>query len=69
MSQYPLFQYAYFVNDLETSINKWAKLYYAGPFSVTPHHVTDKFHYRGQDVEGSERGSRGPARGGARESR
>ena len=51
MSQYPLFQYAYFVNDLETSINKWAKLYYAGPFSVTSHHVTDKFHYRGQDVE------------------
>ena len=51
MSRYPLFQYAYFVNDLETSINKWAKLYYAGPFSVTPHHVTDKFHYRGQDVE------------------
>jgi hypothetical protein len=51
LSQYPIFQYAYYVNDLEASINKWAKLYYAGPFVMVPHHVTDKFHYRGQDIE------------------
>jgi hypothetical protein len=51
LSQYPLFQYAYYVNDLEASINKWAKLYYAGPFVMVPHHVTDKFHYRGTDTE------------------
>ena len=51
LSQYPIFQYAYYVNDLEASINKWAKLYYAGPFVMVPHHVTDKFHYSGQDIE------------------
>ncbi len=51
MSQYPFFQIAYLVNDLEASINAWAKLHYAGPFVIAPHHVTDTFHYRGQPIE------------------
>jgi hypothetical protein len=51
MSRYPQFQIAYFVNDLEASIAQWAKLYYAGPFVIAPHHVTDKFHYRGEAIE------------------
>ena len=51
LSHYPIFQYAYYVNDLEASIDKWAKLYFAGPFVMAPHHKTDKFHYRGQPVE------------------
>ena len=41
MSRYPQFQIAYFVNDLEASITQWARLYYAGPFVIAPHHVTD----------------------------
>lgn len=51
MSRYPIFQYAYYVNDLEATIQKWARLYYAGPFIMVPHHKTDKFHYRGQPIE------------------
>jgi catechol 2,3-dioxygenase-like lactoylglutathione lyase family enzyme len=51
LSTYPLFQHAYYVNDLEASIHKWAKLFYAGPFVLVPHHKTDKFHYRDTPTE------------------
>ena len=51
LSRYPIFQYAYYVTDLEATIHKWAKLYYAGPFTVAAHHRCDRFHYRGQPVE------------------
>ena len=51
LGAYPIFQYAYYVSDLEASISKWAKLYYAGPFVIAPHHRADRFHYRGQDIE------------------
>lgn len=43
---YPIFQYAYFVNDVEEAAHKWNRLYGAGPFVMVPHHKTDKFAYR-----------------------
>lgn len=51
LDRYPLFQEAYLVNDIEESIHKWAKLFYAGPFVVVPHHKTDTFTYRGTKQE------------------
>ncbi len=51
MTNYPIFQYAYLVNDLEEAAHKWNKLYGAGPFSLTAHHKTDKFQYRGTNSE------------------
>ncbi len=48
MGKYPIFQYAFFVNNLDESIEKWAKLMGAGPFFVARHHKTDEFDYRGQ---------------------
>ncbi len=50
-NSYPLFQQAYFVNDLEDWCVKWSKLFGAGPFRLAWHHKTDKFHYRGTDQE------------------
>ena len=46
-----LFQTAYLVNDLESSIQKWSDLYGAGPFVITRHHKTDRFTYRGTSAE------------------
>jgi catechol 2,3-dioxygenase-like lactoylglutathione lyase family enzyme len=46
-----LFQHAYFVSDLETSIREWHELFGAGPFAVAPHHRTDTFVYRGTSTE------------------
>ncbi len=46
-----LFQHAYLVNDIESSIVKWNELLGAGPFGVTEHHKTDSFMYRGTDVQ------------------
>ena len=48
---YPIFQHAYFVNDVEEAAHKWHRLYGAGPFILVPHHKTDKFQYRGTDQE------------------
>ncbi len=48
---YPLFQTAYLVNDLDSSIRKWSELFGAGPFVTTHHHKTDTFSYRGTDQE------------------
>ena len=45
------FQVAYLVNDLDESMGRWSELFGAGPFSVTEHHTTDKFMYRGTDQE------------------
>ncbi len=44
---YPIFQHAYFVNDVEEAARKWHRLYGAGPFVLVPHHKTEKFQYRG----------------------
>jgi len=46
-----LFQVAYFVNDLEASMQRWSDVHGAGPFVVSPHHRTDRFMYRGTDQE------------------
>ncbi|MEM8905269.1 MAG: VOC family protein, partial [Actinomycetota bacterium] len=51
LTTYPLFQQAYLVNDLQTSIHEWTELFGAGPFVVTEHHRTDTFTYRGTDHE------------------
>ena len=51
LSRYPLFQYAYFVNDVEEAVHKWNRLFHAGPFVIVPHHKTDRFDYRGTDQE------------------
>ena len=51
LDRYNFFQIAYFVQDLETSIEHWARLFGAGPFVIAPHHKTDRFSYRGTDQE------------------
>lgn len=51
MKNYPQFQHAYFVNDVEEACKKWHRLFGAGPFVVAHHHVTDTFMYRGTDTE------------------
>ena len=47
----PLFQFAYFVEDLEEAAERWARTVGAGPFFVTHHHRADRFEYRGTPVE------------------
>ena len=51
MLTYPLFQHAYFVNDVRQSCEDWHRLFGAGPFVVTDHHKTNEFTYRGTDTE------------------
>lgn len=51
LSRYPLFQEAYFVDDVTEACQRWSELFGAGPFVVVPHHVTDRFDYRGTDHE------------------
>ena len=52
----PIFQYAYFVSDIDTAAMNWVKLFGAGPFFRVPHHTvtTDPrgyFRYRGDTTE------------------
>lgn len=49
--RFPIFQYAYLVNDIEASAEKWSALHGAGPFFAFFHHKTDKFMYRGTTQE------------------
>jgi hypothetical protein len=51
LGTYPLFQHAYLVNDLDVAIDRWHRLFGAGPFVITEHHRTDTFAYRGTDQE------------------
>jgi hypothetical protein len=51
LPKHPLFQHAYYVNDLEESAKNWYELFGAGPFFVAPHHKTDNFTYRGTSTE------------------
>ena len=51
LSTYPLFQQAYYDNDVEEAAHKWNRLFGAGPFVLVPHHKTDRFDYRGTDQE------------------
>lgn len=46
-----IFQYAYFVEDLESAAHDWAQISQAGPFFVAPHHNTEQFDYRGTAVQ------------------
>jgi hypothetical protein len=46
-----IFQYAYFVDDLEAAAERWAATVGAGPFFITAHHRADEFSYRGQPIE------------------
>ena len=46
-----LFQQAYLVNDLEAACRQWSELLGAGPFQLVPHHRTNRFDYRGTDIE------------------
>jgi hypothetical protein len=47
----PLFQFAYFVDDLDVAAQHWATTLGAGPFFVAEHHRTDRFDYRGTAIE------------------
>lgn len=48
----PVFQYGYFVNDVEAAARAWTRLFGAGPFYVVPHHRSEGyFRYRGTDVQ------------------
>ncbi|NJO34652.1 MAG: methylmalonyl-CoA epimerase [Rhodospirillales bacterium] len=46
-----LFQHAYLVTDLEQSIDKWTRVFGAGPFQIVAHHRAPTFHYRGTDSQ------------------
>ena len=46
--RYPIFQYAYVVNDIEESCRQWTALTGAGPFFISPHHVSEQHVYRGE---------------------
>lgn len=46
-----LFQNAWFVADLQAGIAKWETMFGAGPFTVAAHHKTDRFSYRGTEIE------------------
>jgi hypothetical protein len=45
------FQQAYVVDDIAEAAQRWNRLYGAGPFTVTPHHVAERFTYRGTTQE------------------
>lgn len=50
-TKYPLFQHAYFVNNIDEACENWRKVYGAGPWFAARHHKTDKFMFRGEDIE------------------
>lgn len=49
-----LFQTAYFVNDVEQAVQRWNRLFGAGPFVVLHHHTFDTYQYRGRSLHASE---------------
>ncbi len=51
LETYPLFQQAYFVNDVDVAARSWSRLFGAGPFLLVPHHKTVRFAYRGTSQE------------------
>lgn len=51
LRQYPFFQEAYVVKDLQAGVEHWNRLFNAGPFILVPHHKTDRFDYRGTQQE------------------
>ncbi len=51
LMKYPIFQYAYVVDDIETACRQWHALTGAGPFFVSPHHQSPDHFYRGKPSE------------------
>lgn len=51
LTHFPIFQQAWFVNDLDASIQRWSDTFGAGPFVRSAHHRCDTFTYRGTDQE------------------
>ena len=52
LPQFPgVFQYAYYVENLEQSARTFAAILGAGPFFLARHHKTDQFSYRGEPIE------------------
>lgn len=55
--QRPIFQYAWFVDDVVEASKRWHKTFGAGPFFIVPHHHVsgadpkDYWRYRGTDVQ------------------
>ena len=49
--RHPIWQYAYFVEDIDEACHKWNKMVGAGPFHVVRHHIGEDFRYRGEHVE------------------
>lgn len=49
--RHPIWQYAYFVNDIDEACNNWNKMVGAGPFHVVRHHIAEGFLYKGEHVE------------------
>ena len=49
--RHPIWQYGYFVNDIDEACHKWNKMTGAGPFHVVRHHIAENFLYRGEPVE------------------
>ncbi len=47
----PIWQYAYFVEDIDEACHKWHKMMGAGPFRVVRHHIAEDFRYKGEHVE------------------
>ena len=49
--RHPIWQYAYFVEDIDEACHKWHKMMGAGPFTVVRHHIAEDFRYKGEHVE------------------
>jgi hypothetical protein len=49
--RHPIWQYAYFVDDIDEACHRWHKMVGAGPFRVVRHHIAEGFLYRGEPIE------------------
>lgn len=49
--RHPIWQYAYFVNDIDEACHKWNQMVGAGPFHVVRHHIAESFLYKHEPVE------------------
>jgi hypothetical protein len=49
--RHPIWQYAYFVPDIDEACHKWHKMMGAGPFRVVRHHIAEDFRYKGEHIE------------------
>ena len=49
--RHPIWQYAYFVEDIDEACRKWNQMVGAGPFHVVRHHKAEDFRYLGEPIE------------------